>query len=191
MNMRKIFLIPMFIGCFLMTYGQESPKKWVSSVFIDAMVNNKINYSYHDLDRWQEKSLTGKGEIELAYNFDYKFSRRLSIGALASYTHINEPAFSSLKIGSALKFFYVKEKNYYLTFQYGYHIPFNRDRFREGHQIKIGQYFDITRISNSRLLLGFFYNYDFFYLEKPLFIPTNKGTSILFHSYGMSLGIKF
>jgi len=189
MNMKKLFLIPLFACCFSFTYGQENPKNWISSGFVNAMVNSKVNYTYHDTDRWQEMSLTGKGAIELSYNLDFKFSRRLSIGALAGYTHINEPAFSSLKIGSALKFFYVKDKNYYLTFQYGYHIPFNRDKFREGHQIKIGQYFDVARISNYRLLLGFFYNYDFFYLDNPLFIPTNRGESILFHSYGISLGI--
>lgn len=188
--MKKLFLIPLIVCCFSFTYGQENPKKWISSGFVNAMVNGKVNYTYHDTDRWQEMSLTGKGAIELSYNLDFKFSQRLSIGALAGYTHINEPAFSSLKIGSALKFFYVKDKNYYLTFQYGYHIPFNRDKFREGHQIKIGQYFDVARISNYRLLLGFFYNYDFFYLENPLFIPTNRGESILFHSYGISLGIK-
>lgn len=189
--MKKLLFIPLFLYCFSIAYAQENPSKWVSSAFVNAMVNNKIIYAYDDLDRWQEKNLDGKGAFELGYNFDFKFFKRLSIGALASYTHMNDPAFSSIKIGSALKFFYVKDKDFYLTLQFGYHIPFNRDRFIEGQQIKIGQYFDVARIANSRLLLGFFYNYDYYKLENPLFIPTNKGTSIRFHSYGMSLGVIF
>jgi len=190
--LKKLFLIPLFLYCFSFAYAQEvNPKKWFSSAFVNGMVNNKIIYIYHDLDKWHIMNLDGKGAFELGYNFDFKFSRRFSIGALASYTHMNDPAFSSMKIGSALKFFYVKEKNHYFTFQFGYHIPFNRDRFIEGQQIKIGQYFDVARIANSRLLLGFFYNYDYYKLENPLFVPSNEGYSIRFHSYGMSLGIKF
>ena len=88
---------------------------------------------------------------------------------------------------------YVDHKYHYLTLQYGYHIPFSKSDFREGHQIKIGQVFDVANIFNKRLLVGFYYNNDFFYMEnsEPLISNAVRSFSLTASSYGISLGVKF
>lgn len=68
--MKKLLLIPLFLYCFSIAYAQENPSKWVSSTFLNAMVNNKIIYTYHDLERWQEKNLVGKGAFLAADIFN-------------------------------------------------------------------------------------------------------------------------
>lgn len=88
---------------------------------------------------------------------------------------------------------YVDDKYHYLTLQYGYLIPFDKGDFREGHQIKIGQIFDVANIFNKRLLVGIFYTNDFFYMEdsEPLIENAVRSFSLNTSSYGISLGMKF
>lgn len=176
------------------TYCQMNVKKWSSSAFIDLTSNTSNTYTYYEPNnKIQETSIGQKGALELVYNIDYHVLKKLTAGIIVSYNHFVNPNYSSLKIGTGFKFFYVENRNYYLTLQYGYHIPFGKEKFREGHQIKIGQYFDITEIMGQRLLLGLFYNYDFLYLDgaKPLFVSSNKPSSLKYNSIGISLGAKF
>jgi len=192
--MRKIILLVLFILLYTDTYSQTNIKRLNSSAFIDLTANSGVLYTFYNPDKIQETSLREKGAFELVYNLDYNFVKRLSVGVNASYAHFIDPKFSSIKTGAGFKYYYIQDKSYFLTLQYGYHIPFKRDNFREGHQIKIGQYFDVTKVfKDSRLLLGLFYNYDFFYLDgaKPLLSVGNKPSSLKYNSYGISIGVKF
>jgi len=193
--MKKIVLIALLItSTFSHSQNQGEFKRLSHSAFVDLTSNSSVLYTYYNPDKIQETPLRERGAVELIYNFDYNFIKKMSIGYTIGYTHFTSPKFSSIKTGAGLKYYYIKDKLYFLSLQYGYHIPFNKDNFREGHQIKIGQYFDITNIfKDSRLLFGLFYNYDFFYLDgaKPLLHVNNKPSSLKYNSYGLSLGIKF
>lgn len=180
----------------LTVFSQENEKgnKWQSQIFIDLNASNKSSYEYYDFEnRARETSINGKGSLELAYNLDYKIYKKLSAVGIVSLTNYNNPTFASIKTGLGLKLIYVDHKYHYLTLHYGYHIPFSKSDFREGHQIKIGQVFDVAKIFNKRLLVGFYYNSDFFYLEntEPLISRASSSFSLTASSYGISLGVKF
>tara|TARA_B100001093_G_scaffold362495_1_gene347241 strand:+ start:351 stop:929 length:579 start_codon:yes stop_codon:yes gene_type:complete len=186
----RLWLIQFMVSASI--YAQDS-NKWNSSVYIDLTSNTSNEYIYYDSNnKINEASINEKGAFEIVYNIDYRLLNKFTASAITSYNHFVNPSSSSLKIGSGIKFLYVDNKYHYLTLQYGYHIPFNKDNFREGHQIKIGQYFDVTKLFNHRLLLGIFYNYDFLYLDgsQPLFLNSNRASSLKYNSFGISLGIK-
>lgn len=192
--MRNLVIILILILS-LSVFGQnENEGKWQSQVFIDLNAGINSSYEYYDFEnRPREASTNGKGSLELAYNIDYNIFKKLSAVGIVSLTNYNDPSFASLKTGLGLKLLYVDHRYHYLTLQYGYHIPFDRSDFREGHQIKIGQVFDIANIFNKRLLLGLYYNYDFFYLEgsEPFFNNASRSYSLSVTSLGISLGLKF
>lgn len=198
MNIKNLILISTFF-VFSIGHSQDNnQKKLVSIISLDLNATNKSTYENYDIDNniHYITSLRGKGSIGLEYNIDYKILKKLSITGIASLINYNDnPRFGSMKIGSGFKLVYSNHNYHYLTLQYGYHIPFSKSDFREGHQIKIGQAFDLANIFNKRLLLGFYYTTEIFdirntsplinrgYRYDPKYLRTN--------SYGISLGIKF
>ena len=193
--MRNLILILcLAINLTVFAQDDDNSSKWQSQVFIDLNASNKSSYEYYDVeDKARETSINGKGSLELACNIDYRIFRKFSVSGIASLTNYNNPSFTSIKTGLGLKLLYVEHKYHYLTLQYGYHIPFSKSDFREGHQIKIGQVFDVANIFNKRLLVGFYYNNDFFYMEnsEPLISNAVRSFSLTASSYGISLGVKF
>ena len=194
MNTKNSILLLILAFNFNVFSQEDIDTKWESQIFIDLNASNKSSYEYYDADnKARETSINGKGSLELAYNIDYKIFRKFSVVGIASLTNNNKPSFGSIKTGLGFKLLYVDHKYHYLTLQYGYHIPFNKNHFREGHQIKIGQVFDVANIFNKRLLVGLYYNYDFFYMEnsEPLISNAIRSSSLKTSSYGISLGVKF
>ena len=197
--MRNLMLIfCLVINLTVFAQKDDNSSKWQSQVFIDLNATNKSTYENYDIDNniHYTTSLRGKGSIALEYNIDYKVLNKLSIAGIASLINYNDnPRFGSMKVGSGFKLVYSNHNYHYLTLQYGYHIPFSKSDFREGHQIKIGQVFDIANIFNKRLLVGFYYTTEIFdmkntrplinrgYRYDPKYLKTN--------SYGISLGVKF
>lgn len=190
--MKRFFLI-IFIFTYNIGFGQS---KWISSAYFDLVSNTSGVYTYYDSQGKIQETSFEKGAYELVYNIDYLIFDNVAISALTSYNKyaINSKT-SSLKIGTGVKYFYVKDKFHNLSILYGYSIPFNKQVLREGHQIKIGQYFDITEFLGMRLLLGLSYNYDFLYLNEDILfgstIEINKEPSLKTNSFGISLGLKF
>lgn len=194
MNVKSLSLI-LFLAFNLSVFSQKGTNsKWDSQAFINLNVSNKSSYEYYDIDnKARETPIAGKGSLELEYNLDYKILKKLSVAGIASLNNYNNPSFASIKTGLGFKLLYVDHKYHYLTLQYGYHTPFSKSDFREGHQIKIGQVFDVANVFNKRLLVGFFYNYDFFYMENsaPLISNAIRSFSLNASSYGVSLGVNF
>lgn len=192
---KKYLSVVLIILYSLIGFSQENSNSKINSLFfIDLNASIKSSYEYYNFnDKARETSISSKGSFELVYNADYRLLKKISIGGIVGLAHYINPSFSSIKTGLGLKLIYVDSKYHYLTLQYNYHIPFNKDDFREGHQIKIGQVFDIANIFNEKLLLGLYYNYDFFYMEnaKPIINNASRAFSLDMSSFGISLGIKF
>lgn len=193
--MKTYFINSLFLLISFFVFCQDSNnKKWTSQIFIDLNASNKSTYEYYNSEnRAQKTSINGEGSLELNYNIDYRIFNKLAVSGIASITNYNNPSFASVKAGLGLKLLYVDDKYHYLTIQYGYHIPFSKNDFREGHQIRIGQVFDVANIFNKRLLVGFYFNSDYFYLEnsEPLISSASRSFSLSASSFGISLGIKF
>lgn len=192
--MKETTLIISILFLSFSAFCQDSKiKKWNSQLFLDLNASNKTTYSYTDAENiGREIQLNGRGSIEVAYNLDYRLLKKLALTGVVGFTNYNS-FFGSLKTGAGLKLLYIEDSYHYLTLQYGYHIPLGVDDFREGHQIRIGQVFDVANIFNKRLLLGVYYISDFFYTNdaNPLINGTAKSSSLKATAYGISLGIKF
>lgn len=192
--MKNITIVVIIICSSFSAFCQDSKiKKWNSQLFLDLNASNKTTYAYTDAENiGREIQLNGEGSIEIAYNIDYRLLKKLAITGVVGFTNYNS-FFGSLKTGAGLKLLYIEDRYHYLTLQYGYHIPLDADDFREGHQIKIGQVFDVANIFNKRLLLGVYYISDFFYMNdsNPLINGTVKSSSLKPTAYGISLGVKF
>jgi len=177
------------------SYGQQYDySKLKSSVFLDLNASNKSLYTYYDLnDKIRETKLNGKGFLELSYEVDYRLLKSLAIVGSVGLTNFNYPTFASIKTGAGLKLLYVDSKYHHFALKYGYHLPFRRSDFREGHQIEFGQVFDVGAILNGRLLIGFYVNYDFFYLDGsiPVISEASRAADLKASSFGISLGITF
>ncbi len=76
------------------------------------------------------------------------------------------------------------------------HLPIDSNRFKRGHQLRLGQFFDLTNLFGQRLLLGLYYNLDKLNLKNsiPLLNGLSKDVSnsaLFTESWGLSLGLKF
>lgn len=192
--MKNLIIVLIIVGSSFSVFCQDDKiKKWNSQVFLDLNASNKTTYVYTDAGNiGREIRLNGKGSVEIEYNLDYRLLQKLAVTGSIGLINYNS-FFGSLKTGAGLKLLYIEDSYHYLTLQYGFHIPFNTNDFREGHQIKIGQVFDVATIFNKRLLLGVYYISDFFYTNdaKPLINNAVTSSSLKASAYGISLGIKF
>lgn len=137
-------LLTLFLFYTVGLFGQET--RWRSSAYLDLASNHKNVYTYYNANNMvKTKEIAEKGVIELAYHLDYLLSDKIAISAITSYNRFVRLDSSSLKIGSGIKYMYADNKTHYLTLQYGYHIPFKKDSFKEGHQLKIGQIFNVGK----------------------------------------------
>ncbi|RXG12876.1 hypothetical protein DSM03_10821 [Leeuwenhoekiella aestuarii] len=194
MNNKNLFVIIVLLFAVKANSQNDSGPKWISQVYVDLNASNKSSYEYYDLDnKARETSINGKGSLELVYNIDYKIFKKFAAVGIAGIANYNNPSFASFKTGLGFKLLYVDNKYHYLTLQYGYLTPFNKSDFREGHQIKIGQVFDVANLFNQRLLVGLYYTNDFFYMEnsEPLISNASRSFSLNASSFGISLGMKF
>ena len=164
----------------------------MSSVYVDLNSTYESRYTHGASVFYPSYS----GSIELVYNLDYKIFEKLSIGGLVSFNRFFTPKISSLKIGGAFKYYYVQNKHHFITIHMASHLPIDSNRFKRGHQIRLGQFFDLSNLIGRRLLLGLYYNLDKLNLENsvPLLDELPKDVSystILTDSWGVSLGLKF
>ena len=187
--MKNLVLIFIFLASLLGFSQDNDQKKLKSIIFIDLNATNKSSIEFYNY----KTSINGKGSIALEYNIDFKILKKLSITGIASLINYNDnPRFGSIKVGSGFKLVYGNHNYHYLTLQYGYHIPFNKNDFREGHQLRVGQVFDVAEVFNKRLLLGLNYTLDLFDMKNTP--PHSNGDNPIYlraNSYGISLGLKF
>lgn len=190
MNRFKLLFVLFFINTIL--YSQYIKKKWGSSVYVDLNSTYETRYTHGSSVHYPNYS----GSIELVYNLDYKIFRRFSFGSLVSLNRFLTPKISSLKIGGAIKYYYLQNKYHFVTFHIASHFPTDSDRFKRGHQVRLGQFFDLSNLLGQRLLIGCYYNLDKLNLENssPLLDGLLKNISystLLTDSWGVSLGLKF
>jgi hypothetical protein len=190
--LKHFFLIVVLCGQHL--FSQDDYQKFYKSIRLEFRASDKNEYTYHREDgRIRERSVGNSAIQEAAYHLDYALSRQFLIGAHTGFTYFGKLKASSLKIGGGLSLIYTDDALNFLTVQYGYQIPFQRADFREGHQIKLGQYFDVSTLFGKKLTIGVLYIYDYLDRQgsKPILFPTNIPSHLIYRSYGISFGLTF
>ena len=197
--MKKLFIIAIVLTySFSYSQGKEI-KKWHSTIDVEFINPNKVEYSYGYFDPNYNAIIGGQDNIEnskasfgMLYSINYNVFKKLSLGAITGYQYQNRPDFAMLKLGGSIKYFFVDNNNVYVYLDIANNFSLNKDQFKNGNNVRIGIGFPVMKRDKFNLNINVFYETNNLNLEdaKPLF-DTEIPDNIIFRSYGISLGIKF
>lgn len=197
--MKKIiFIAIVLISSFSYSQGKET-KKWHSTMDIEFIIPNKVEYYYGFFDTNYNAIVGGQDNIENAnasfgilYSINYNVFKKLSLGAITGYQYQDRPDFAMLKLGGSIKYFFVDNNNVYVYLDIANNFSLNKDQFKNGSNVRIGIGFPVMKREKFNLNINVFYETNDLTLEdaKPLF-DTEIPDNIIFRSHGISLGIKF
>ncbi len=187
--MNKLFLIIMFLLFFINGHTQD---KWFSTVELDFIVPNEIEYSYF-LEHYTSSHIESKTSFALQYAINYKLFDKLSVGALTGIQQQYGANFFMYKIGTNVKYYFVDSDNVYTYLQYAGNFTVDKNKFKNGNNLRLGIGFPVMKRNSFNLNLNIFYDINHFNLSgsKPLMFGNETPKSIFFRSYGISFGIKF
>ena len=179
-------------------FCQEKIKKLYSSIDIEFINPNKVEYYYGLYSPEYKAIIGGQNKIEntgssfgISYSIHYNVFKKLSLGAITGFQNQNNPNFRMLKLGGSINYFFVDNNNIYAYLNITNNFTLDKTQFKTGTNVRIGIGFPIMKREKFNLNVNLFYETNDLILEgtKPLFnseIPDN----IIFRSYGLGLGIK-
>ncbi len=179
-------------------FCQEKIKKLYSSIDIEFINPNKVEYYYGLYSPEYKAIIGGQNKIEntgssfgISYSIHYNVFKKLSLGAITGFQNQNNPDFRMLKLGGSINYFFVDNNNIYAYLNITNNFTLDKTQFKTGTNVRIGICFPIMKREKFNLNVNLFYETNDLILEgtKPLFnseIPDN----IIFRSYGLGLGIK-
>ena len=179
-------------------FCQEKIKKLYSSIDIEFINPNKVEYYYGLYSPEYKAIIGGQNKIEntgssfgISYSIHYNVFKKLSLGAITGFQNQNNPDFRMLKLGGSINYFFVDNNNIYAYLNINNNFTLDKTQFKTGTNVRIGIGFPIMKREKFNLNVNLFYETNDLILEgtKPLFnseIPDN----IIFRSYGLGLGIK-
>ena len=188
--MNKFFLILMFPLFFINGHAQD---KWFSTAELDFIIPNIIEYHYYSNKSGHLINLDSKASIALQYSVNYQLFNKLSIGALAGIQNQYGANFFMYKIGSHVRYYFVDSDNVYTYLHYAGNFTVDKDKFKNGNNLRIGIGFPFLKKDSFNLNLNIFHEINHFILSgaKPLIFGNETPESIFFRSFGISLGVKF
>jgi len=150
--------------------------------------DNTINY-VHIVDQgW----LLNNYGVNFSYN--YLLLKRLSVGTISGLYSDSKQKFSHLRLGGVIRYFYIKEKNYNFNFKLGENISFDKKKFKNGVNLKIGFGIPVYKFNNKQLMLDLFWEQNYYVLDganKLLGLNDVIPRTLIVHSYGISFNVMF
>ena len=196
--MKNKIVIIIFLLIYSNVFCQEKIKKLYSSIDIEFINPNKVEYYYGLYSPEYKAIIGGQNKIEntgssfgISYSIHYNVFKKLSLGAITGFQNQNNPDFRMLKLGGSINYFFVDNNNIYAYLNITNNFTLDKTQFKTGTNVRIGIGFPIMKREKFNLNVNLFYETNDLILEgtKPLFnseIPDN----IIFRSYGLGLGIK-
>lgn len=187
--MKKLILILLL---FILKRG-HTQDKWLSTTELGFIVPNKTEYNYSFNNVGTLINLDSKISLAFQYSINYQVYNTLSIGALVGIQEQYGPNFFMYKIGANIRYNFVDAENAFAYFQYSPNFTVNKDKFKNGNNLRIGIGLPFFKKDNFNLNLNIFHEINHFNLSgsKPLIFGNEKPESIYFRSFGISLGVKF
>ncbi|GAL65493.1 hypothetical protein [Jejuia pallidilutea] len=188
--MNKLLLIAVFLFCTVKSYAQD---KWFSNIELDLVVPSEIEYNYSFNNTGTEISLDSKTALAILYSINYQLFNKISLGGLVGVQNQYGADFFMYKIGGNIKYYFVDSDNVYTYLHYAGNFTVDKDKFKNGNNLRIGIGFPFLKREAFNLNANVFYDINHFNLSgsEPLIFGNEKPESIFFRSYGISLGIKF
>lgn len=172
-------------------------KRWFSNVEIEFGVNYEVRYDY---SRYDGNELLGGGSTELdneasygvLYNINYPIFNKFSVGAVAGYQHQVQQKISALKLGGILRYHFINYESVNINLMTAYNVALSDNIESDMANVRLGLQFPITRTDDFNLNLNVFGDYNYYIFTESILPELNeRPSSILFRSYGISLGILF
>lgn len=187
--MNKHFLT--FLVLVLCFKGLYSQSKLFSKVELDFIVPSTIEYNYSNNNVGSSINLESQISLALQYSINYNVFKKFNLGMLTGVQQQYGADFFMYKIGGRMQYHFVDTDNVYSYIHYAGNFTVDRDKFKNGNNLRIGIGFPIIRKINSTL--NIFYDINHFNLSdsNPLIFGNETPESIFFRSFGISLGIKF
>ncbi|KAB1069721.1 hypothetical protein F6U93_02580 [Tamlana haliotis] len=188
--MKKLILITIVSLLYINSYSQE---KWFSSASVDFTVPNNIDYLYRFEGLSTTISLDSKPSIGGQYSINYLVFKKLSVGALAGIQNQFGGGFVIFRVGGNLKYYFVDDDNVFAYVRYAGNLSFNKDKFKNGDNARLGIGFPVLKTDKFNLNLNVYGDINSLNLEdaEPLIFGNETPVSVLFKGFGISLGIKF
>jgi len=154
---------------------------------------NKADHSINNVPINEQGWLLNNYGVNFSYN--YLIFNRLSIGTVTGVYTDTKQNFSHIRLGGLVRFFYVKGKNHNVNIKLGSNIPFDKKKFNNGVNFKIGLGFPVYKITEKeQIFLDLFWEQNYYELDgahKLLGLNDEIPRSLTVHSYGLSFSIRF
>lgn len=180
------------------TNPSQLEKRWFSNVDIGFAVANSTEYNYRDRDEngninfGSQQELTNKVSYGILYSYSYPVFKKFTLGATGGFQYQVQQSISALKTGLIMKYHFVDYESVNLNFMLAGNIALNNEIDSNFANLRLGLQFPITTIDGYVLNLNVFGDFnDFIYNESILEGVNDDPLSIIYRSYGFSLGIQF
>ena len=173
-------------------------KRWFSNIEVEFAVNNEVRYDYSRYDNndnligGSSAELDNKASYGILYNLNYPIFNKLTLGAVGGFQHQVQQKISALKIGGILRYHFVNYESVNINLMTAYNIALSDNIESEMANVRLGLQFPVTKTDNFNINLNVFGDFNDYTFNKPILNERNeRPSSILFRSYGLSLGIQF
>ncbi|MBA6151568.1 hypothetical protein [Gelidibacter maritimus] len=176
----------------------QIPKAWFSNVEIEFGVNSQVEYDYALYDR-NDKLVSGMGinlerkvSYGILYSINYPVLNKLTIGAMSGVQYQSQQKISALKIGGILRYHFINYESVNINLMTAYNIALSNNIESQMGNIRLGLQFPITKTDAFNLNLNVFGDYNYYVVrEKILNELYESPRTLIFRSYGFSLGLQF
>ena len=189
----SLFLIVLSFSLFAQSKNYMEVNIDLSAPQTKAYFYNNTDNSINNVNLDEQGWLLNNYGINFSYN--YRIVQRLSIGTITGVYSDSKQKFSHIRLGGLVRYFYVKDKSYNFNVKLGKNISFDKDKFNNGVNFKIGLGFPIYKIKrNKQMLVDLFWEQNYYELDgsnKLIGLNDEIPRTLTVHSYGLSLSFTF
>ncbi len=193
--MKKAIYLLFILNSFI-SYSQ---KESYFEVKLDFSAPQSKRYLYHDsnnigysIDINDAGILLNNFGVNLSYN--YLLFKRLSFGVISGFYSDTKQKFSHFRLGGNLKYYYVKDNYHNLFIELGNNFSFDKKKFSNGVNTKIGISFPIYKADSIIYLFDLFLEQNYYNLKnsnKLIGFENEIPNTLDVDSVGFSFGIRF
>lgn len=173
-------------------------KRWFSNIEIEFGVSNEVRYDFSVFDNngnlsgGRSVELENKASYGILYSLNYPILNKVTIGAVGGFQHQVQQKISALKIGGIVRYHFDNYESVNINLMTAYNVALSDNIESEMANIRLGLQFPLTKTDNYNLNLNIFGDYNYYIYTRPILNQSNeKPSSILYRSFGISLGIQF
>jgi len=189
-----------FILLVILSTSLFAQNKYYLEANIDIAAPQSKNYFYNNADNSiNYVSIKEQGWLLNNYgvNFSYNYLilKRLSIGTLTGIYSDSKQKFSHLRLGGLVRYFFIKDKNYNINIKLGENITFDKKKFNNGVNFKIGIGIPIyTFKERNKIIFDLFWEQNYYELDgsnKLIGLNDEIPRTLTVHSLGISFNVMF